>query len=265
MAGGGSSRGGMAMPLELPAWDILAVVSLAFLAGGIVKGTVGIGLPLLAVPLLTLRFSVPEAVALVVIPIVASNTWQSLAAGMLAKTLRRFWPLILPMVVTIVIATRLLAAAPVAMLELALGLAVIAGIVTLIHEPNLNLPARTETWVMVGVGILGGMIGGLTSLYGLPIILFMLALRMDKDEFVGSIAFIYLCGGLALAGGMVQNQILTGHEILLSTIALLPLFAGMTLGQWLRARINQVTFRRIVLVVLVVIALNLLRRAIAGI
>jgi hypothetical protein len=37
------------------------------------------------------------------------------------------------------------------------------------------------------------------------------------------------------------------------------------LGQWLRARINQLTFRRIVLAVLVVIALNLLRRAIAGI
>ena len=64
-----------------------------FVAGGVVKGTLGIGLPLVSVPLLSLFIPATHAIALVAMPVLVSNAWQAFDSGKL-QSLRRFAPLI---------------------------------------------------------------------------------------------------------------------------------------------------------------------------
>ncbi|MEC8275871.1 MAG: TSUP family transporter, partial [Pseudomonadota bacterium] len=56
--------------------EAVLLVALAFLLGGVLKGAIGAGAPLAAVPALSLIYSVPFAVAVFVAPNVISNLIQ---------------------------------------------------------------------------------------------------------------------------------------------------------------------------------------------
>ena len=54
----------------------VVMAAVVFLAGGVVKGTLGIGLPLVSVPLLSLFIPATQAIALVAMPVLVSNAWS---------------------------------------------------------------------------------------------------------------------------------------------------------------------------------------------
>ncbi len=73
---------------------LLITAFFMFVTGGIVKGTLGVGLPLVVVPLLSLLFDSSKAIGLLVMPVLVSNALQSIEGGRLIFTLRRFGTLI---------------------------------------------------------------------------------------------------------------------------------------------------------------------------
>ncbi|MCB1803859.1 MAG: sulfite exporter TauE/SafE family protein, partial [Candidatus Competibacteraceae bacterium] len=60
-----------------------AVALLAFFCAGIVKGTLGVGLPLVALPITATVMPPAQAMALTIGPILVSNLWQVIEAGIL--------------------------------------------------------------------------------------------------------------------------------------------------------------------------------------
>ena len=66
----------MSFPLE-PA--PLFLVTATFLLAGFVKGVVGLGLPTVAMGLLTLVLAPSQAAALLIVPSFVTNIWQLLA------------------------------------------------------------------------------------------------------------------------------------------------------------------------------------------
>ena len=68
------------IPFDPTVWNV-AVVLFAFIAGGTVKGVLGIGIPLVAVPLLVEIMPPATTISLLVIPILAANVWQGVRAN----------------------------------------------------------------------------------------------------------------------------------------------------------------------------------------
>ena len=54
----------------------LALAGLALLLGGVLKGATGAGGPIVAIPILSLLYSVPFAVTVFVLPNLLTNLWQ---------------------------------------------------------------------------------------------------------------------------------------------------------------------------------------------
>src|SRR5688572_32653628 len=69
---------------------IAAMVGSAFLAAGLVKGVVGLGLPVVAMALLGLTMPPAEAASLLVVPTVVTNIWQLCAGARIGAVTRRF-------------------------------------------------------------------------------------------------------------------------------------------------------------------------------
>src|SRR3954464_11979557 len=69
-----------------------ALVAAIFLLAGFVKGVAGFGLPTVTLGLLALVRPLPEAMALMLVPTLAANVWQSLVGPALLPVLRRLWP-----------------------------------------------------------------------------------------------------------------------------------------------------------------------------
>ena len=87
--------------------QMLTVGLLSFLVGGVVKGAIGVGLPMLAVPMMSLVMPAPQAMALVAVPVMGSNLWQVWTVGQWRQNLRRFWPLSLAQLFATVLTVRM--------------------------------------------------------------------------------------------------------------------------------------------------------------
>ena len=70
-----------------------------FAIAGMIKGTIGLGLPAVSMGLLTIFISPFQAATLLIVPSMVTNFWQLFAEGQVLKLVRRFWPLLLGIVV----------------------------------------------------------------------------------------------------------------------------------------------------------------------
>ena len=244
-------------------FELLIWCAFALFVAGVVKGILGIGVPVVSVSLLSLVINVPTAVALLPIPILLSNLWQSLSSEQVLRTLRRFAALIVALVVGTFVGARLLVDMDQRTLLGVVGAAVLVFAISAHFPRHLRVGPRTERWLGMPVGFIGGLLGGMTTFFGPPLIMFLFALNLEKDEFVGTISTIYLCAAIPLAVALGMFGFMGPQEYAWSTAAAAPLFLGVLVGQWLRSRISQSAFRRGLLLMLLVVGVRLIYRAVA--
>ncbi|MBM0207112.1 hypothetical protein JNW90_32035 [Micromonospora sp. STR1s_5] len=67
------------------------LIVLAFLLAGLVKGVIGLGLPTVAIGVLSLAMSPAQAAALLVVPSLVTNIWQLAAGSRLLPLTARLW------------------------------------------------------------------------------------------------------------------------------------------------------------------------------
>ena len=104
--------------------------------------------------------------------------------------------------------------------------------------------------------------GGISTINGPPLIIYITSLRLDKEAFVAALGTFFLLSGIFFTVSFVERGVLNATTAPWSLACVPPVLAGMWLGGRLGRRIEQERFRRIVLIVLFVLGLNLLRRAI---
>lgn len=242
-------------------WLVVALVVGAFLAAGTVKGVLGVGLPMIAVPLIASATSPAQAIALAAVPVVVSNAWQAFHGGHTGACLKRFWPMLASVVVGTFIGVQILATVDARVVSGILGAVLVVFTALQAMPRSLVLGPRGERWLGPPLGLIGGVLGGMSGLFGPLLILYLVALRLSKDIFVAAVALLFFTGSLPLFLGLVGHGILTPHQILLSALSALPVIAGLVIGRTLRERVSQAMFEKALFVVLIVIGLNLIRKA----
>ncbi len=244
---------------EPEVWLIVTVTAI-FLFGGLVKGLLGVGLPLVTIPLLALTMPAPKAIALLSAPVLASNLWQAVEGGHTRAAIARFAPLIVPMMLTTVFTVWLTLGMQPGTLNALIACTVLLAVTLIAWQPQLSVDRRRERQWSVGVGLMSGALGGVSAAMGPLLITYLVALRLPREAFVGSISVLNLLGSLPLYVSLCWLGVLGWPEAVLSIAALVPMFVGMSLGKRLRTRVSETAFRRMLLSFLVIIALMLLLR-----
>lgn len=233
-------------------------------AGGLVKGMTGLGLPMVAVPIMALGVSVPTAVALMTFPILMSNIWQGVQGRRWKAILRRFWPMLATQPFGMVAGAAVLVWADPRVLVGVLGGIIVTFVILVRFQPAWHMSGRAERVAAPVVGLLSGLVGGLSSFFGLPIAMFLFMLRLEKDDFVAAIGVTYSVGAAFLILTLTAFGLLGPQLYLWSILAVPAVMAGMWLGQRLRRMLDPDAFRTIVLAILFIAGLNLIRRSIMG-
>ncbi|MBO6784151.1 MAG: TSUP family transporter, partial [Alphaproteobacteria bacterium] len=122
-----------------------------------------------------------------------------------------------------------------------------------------GIPDRHEPWLNPLVGILSGLVGSVSNLFGPPVFAYLSMRAIDKDVFIVVIAMVFLVGAVPLHGNLILLGVTTTDILILSAAASLPVFAGMALGTWLRNRFSQKMFEKILVAIIVIAGLNLVR------
>ena len=241
--------------------EVLAWCAFALLLGGMVKGVVGVGVPMIAVPLMSLAIPAHYAAALVILPVIPANLIQMRAGGPLRDKVVRFWPLVLGLSVGTVIGGWWFTRADPGLIQLTLGLIVCVFLFVRLSRPNIAIAARWERRMGLGVGLFAGGVGGMAMLIGPMVVMYMTALRLAREEFIGSISYIYLVTTFVIAATLAGYSQLDMSLATASVVSCLPVFVGMWLGSKLRHLLDQETFEQILSLLLFVIAGSLLFRA----
>ncbi|MSO76453.1 MAG: sulfite exporter TauE/SafE family protein [Alphaproteobacteria bacterium] len=247
----------------MPEFDptTIAMVALGLAAGGLVKGVTGLGLPIVALPILTTVMEVPAAISVMLVSMLLTNVVQAWRTGRVMWAVRRFWTLALGVAVGTIIGGNLSA-----QLESRWLYSIVAGCMLAFaglgfsrFEPR--VPETSRVWLSPMVGLSAGVLGGMSTMFGPPFVIYMAALRVPKEEFVASISMFMLVGSVCLGGTYSALGLLGEQAWLASFLAFVPALIGLQLGAWVRDRIDQERFRKVVYLALILLSLNLLRRA----
>lgn len=240
---------------------LIASFAVAILSG-VIKGAIGFGMPLVILSGLSTFLDPKLALIGMIAPIVVSNALQALRTGVgpAIEATRSAWRYMLIVCIMIFAAAQLVPVIPSEAFYFVLGIPVL--ILALIQLMGLRLiiPLRHRGWAEWAVGLISGVLGGLAGTWGPTTVLYLLAIDMPKARQVIVQGMIYGTGSVTLLFAHLRSGLLNAETIPF-TLALLPTaLVGMWIGFQIQDKLDQEKFRKLTLIVLVIAALNLLRK-----
>ncbi|MBK1624370.1 sulfite exporter TauE/SafE family protein [Afifella marina] len=235
----------------------LLVIFFCLAAGGTIKGVAGMGLPLVAIPGIAAFLDVPYAIAILTIPILTANlsqVWRFRAHSADLPFLPR---LVVMSLIGIAAGTLLLTSLPARFLSLGLALVMLAYIALRLLHPQVKLAMARATAIAPAIGFLAGTLQGATGISAPVSVTFMNALRLERPKFVFAVSVLFTSFAVAQLPSLALAGILTWQRLMLSIAALVPVFLGMRLGQWLGRDMKPGSFDRLILAILAVITVKL--------
>lgn len=239
---------------------ILAFIAGVYFLGSVVKGLIGFGALMIAVPVMSMVMEPAVAVALTSGPVIVSNVWQAIESRHIVWSLKKFWPLLLALVPATLVGSQFLATGDPRISGAVIGFMTLLFCALQVFRVRLDFAPRREAVFGPLVGGMAGLVGGATILAGSVLIVYLVALKLRKDAFVGAIALIYLFNGIPTYLTLVYFDRYQGDELLVSVGLLVPAVLGLRVGRMARDRISQATFQRLVTGLLAVVGVLLLGR-----
>jgi hypothetical protein len=238
---------------------VILASTLAFLFGGLVKGVISIGLPLASLPLMLFFIDVKTAIALLMVPLVLSNLIQAIEGPGTLALIRRFAPLLLTLAAGTLIGAALFAALDRRILLLSIGpLAIVMSSISM-WKSKFVVPPTSERWLAPPIGFASGVIGGMSTLFGPILAIYVVGLKLPRDTFVKAIAILYTTASSFLLLGGASFGSTDTRLVALSALGMIPVYVGMRIGLRIRNRIDPERFRMIVLAVVWLTGANMIR------
>jgi uncharacterized protein len=233
------------------------VVAVAFFLGGLLKGVIGMGMPLVAIPIIAIVMPVAKAIPLMLAPGYIMNIIQMRQSWHARVPLLMWWPLFIGMAAGVFLGVRFATTAPENLLRGVLGATVV--VFVLLSFTRIQIPQRTVENPVTGLtmGGITGLFGGLTGVFGPTLAMYFLARKLEKDRFVWIMAVVMLTGVLFLGSALTAGGGLSGEQLMGSFAVLVPAWAGLSAGALVRRRVSQEVFRKVALIVLLVMGVSL--------
>jgi uncharacterized membrane protein YfcA len=241
--------------------EVVTMVVATFLLAGFIKGVIGMGLPVVALAFLGSTLGVREALTIMLIPGLVTNTWQALSGPAFGMLIGRLWSFLAASCVGIWFGVAVLAGAKSETMIALLGITLCTYCAVTMLRVHMPPPGKREPWMSPLMGGLGGVMFGMTGIMIVPAILYLQTLGFRRNVFVQALGITFVTITLALGTSLTGRGLMTQDLVLMSLTALVPTATGLALGQRYRHHISEERFKRIFFVALFVIGLDMLRRS----
>ncbi|KEO53230.1 sulfite exporter TauE/SafE family protein [Thioclava indica] len=250
---------------RLELWQIGVALAVTLFAG-FVKGAVGFAMPMIMLSSFA-SFLPPEiALALLILPTLVSNLIQAFRQGVGAAwgSIRRYQLFIAMIIIFIPISASFVRILPQQAMYLLLGVPIVAFAIWQLSGRPLVLPVHHRKRTETVLGIIGGLYGGISGIWGPPLIVYLLSIHAPKQEAVRIQGVVFMIGAVILTISHLASGVLNAQTVPLSALMVVPALIGMRLGFGAQDRLDPVLFRRLTLILLGLAGANLVRRALMG-
>lgn len=235
------------------------------LFAGFVKGAVGFAMPMILVSAFANFLPQHLALAGLILPTLVTNLSQAFRQGVgpaqeTTVIYRRF---LIATVIGIAVSAPFAEAIPrmAYLLMLGLPITVFAGLQLMGRSLAIHLDHRDRAeW---GLGAVGGLYGGVSGIWGPPLLVFLLSSGADKVTMIRAQGVVFLIGAVALLAAHLGTGILNIQTLGFSAALCLPALVGLFVGYRVQDRLDQQRFRRWTQGLLVITGLNMVRLAVS--
>ena len=235
----------------------LVLIVFAVFLGGIVKGSVGIGMSMFSVPIIAFILPPTKAMMLLCFPVIFTNFLQmDIKKGVGSF---RFLPMFLALFFGLLIGGKLIL--NLSFNFISISIATIIIIFTSLNFFGIslkNIKKANEKILSVIIGFLSGIIGGLTTFYAPPIITFLISINLDKEFFIRTTATMYFFASIPLYSSMLYHGLGNYYDLIMSLVLVVPAIIGQFFGSKIRKKLSNEIFQKLILIILIMIGFSLL-------
>lgn len=240
--------------------ETIAVITCAYFVAAFVKGATGLGFSTSALPILALGLGLKAGMPLVIIPSLVSNSIIMAQSGHMRETISRFWPMFLATIPGLLIGLAVLEMVDSILAGAVLGLVLMAyGAITLVR-PGKPLSDKLARKIAPLSGFATGIINGVTGSQVMPVLPFLLSMRLDPKRFLQAINISFSLSSIVMALGLAKLGLFTLETLWISLAGLIPVYLGTKLGTLIRDRMDAETFRKVVLIMLIIFGVILVAK-----
>ncbi|MBF0278280.1 MAG: sulfite exporter TauE/SafE family protein [SAR324 cluster bacterium] len=241
-------------------FQIIVFVIATFFISAFLKGITGLGFSTICLPILTFMIDLKSSIPLVILPSISSNILVMLNAGNFSVAAKRFWKMYLSAIPGLILGLWVLNSVNSSSARAFLGVVLLIYTIWALSRSEFVLSARTASCLTIPVGTLTGFVNGVTGSQMIPILPYLLSLKLEKNLFVQSINISFTLSSLVMLIGLGGLGLLDQQTLFLAGGGIIPVAIGIKLGGKIRKHITDEIFRKLVLIFLILVAFSLIAR-----
>jgi uncharacterized membrane protein YfcA len=245
--------------------ESLAAILAALSVGSFVKGVTGLGLPLVAMPVLANVIGVQHAVAVMVFPGLASNTLLIHKQWREARAVRDLPSLMTAGVIGAVGGTWGLSFLDERTLSLAMAAMIALYLLLMVARPNARISPELSRVLTPIIGLAAGLMQGATGISGPIIATYLSAYRLEPAAYVFAAAAAFQAMALVQFFALIWFGVLTFDRAIEGLIATIPIFIIVPLAARLTTRMPRRKFELGLAAFLVVAGARLALKGVWGV
>jgi len=230
--------------MELITFDYLFFIYLGiFFLGGLVKGTIGVGLPTVTLTLLSFFFDIKDSISFILIPVILTNLVQMLDGKELKSIFQQTKFFLVTSVVFVIPGFLVLRAINSNTILLILASLLVLNSCLVLFNKIITIKRHTSFQTQFWIGALTGITTGVTSIYTMPFIFLIQSLKFNKDKLIQLMGLSFFLYSLTQFTLFYSFSMINEKVLLFSSVACVPIILGVISGKYLRKVLSEKAFR----------------------
>ena len=234
----------------------LLVILFSLCLGGFTKGVISWGFPVISLPILTIVLPPTSALFLLFFPIIFANIKEINFNNL--SDYNELIPFSIGIFLGILVGSYIFHNTKSEIISIAIGITII--IFAYINFKGFKINEILVSNKLFGLlyGLFSGVIGGMTTVLGPLMIIYLVSLNFSKERFSQNVSFLVFSTLIPLYVMFFIYQKVEVNDFLVTFLALIPAIFMQYLGLKIRDRIPQKTFKNLTLVFLTFVGLLVL-------
>ena len=244
--------------------SLIAFAGAVLLLAGAVKGFIGLGMPTVALVLLTFQLDARSAVTLILIPMLLSNVWQFCRGPDMVGCAKKHWRYAAILILCVAGTVWFSQSAPDRVLRAVLGVFVLVFCFSSWRDLVPPIPSHRVRLFEGFSAVVAGLVGGLTGAWAAPLAMYLTGLRLERDDFVQALGFLITAGSVSVLVLFIAVGHSSTTDLAVSAFLLVPTLIGFSAGERMRYRTNSKHFKGFFLSAFSLLGANLLLGSLWG-
>ena len=232
-----------------------------FLLAGMVKGSIGMGLPLVSITLLSFYTTPRLAMMLIIVPTLATNFLQFYrSVDRVNMVLSNKFLLVSLFVCTFTVSFFSFSLEQ-KTLSFLLGLIILIFVIYRWSGFSPSFGLGFDKILQVGSGAIIGTAAGFTHVWAPTIAVLLVIRKANKEQFVALTGLFIFVGSTGLFFTHYLIDLLDRQSLIFSTLMIIPSVVGFLIGEKIRSSISEKLFETLLMFFLLIASTNLLYKS----